>query len=144
MGYSFALIVHLLCAIIFIGFVFADVVVLPAMKKVLSSNEHQKVMEAVTARARSIFPLSVLTIILSGGFMISSYINSNEGVFNTNLQKLLMLKVILALFIVCGIIYSLSMRALKKKPHPVMKHFHKFVLVTSVSIVILAKLMFVV
>ncbi len=142
MGYTIALIIHLFCAIIFIGFVFADTFVLPVMRKVLSEQETQKVMEVVTMRARKIFPTSVLLIILSGGFMFSKYINSNEGVFNTNLQILLMIKVFLALIIVCGIIYSLSMKALKRKPHPIMKHFHKFVFVVGTCIVILAKLMF--
>ncbi len=33
MEYTFVLIIHLLCAIIFIGFIFADVVVFPAVKK---------------------------------------------------------------------------------------------------------------
>ncbi len=144
MGYTFALILHLLCAIIFIGFVFADTFVLPVMKKVLGENELERVMGVVTARARKIFPISVLIIILSGGFMFSSYANSSVGFFDSNLQILLMIKVFLALLIVCGIIYSLSMRALNKKPHPIMKHFHKFVLVIGVIIVVLAKLMMVV
>ncbi len=144
MGYSFALIIHLLCAIIFIGFVFADVMVLPAMKKVLSNEEHQKVMKAISSRARQIFPLSLLTLILSGGFMLSSYINSEAGMFNSKLQILLMIKVVLALFIASGVVYSLSRKFLKKQPHPIMKHFHKFVLINGIIIIILAKLMFVV
>ena len=144
MGYSIALIIHLLCAIIFIGFVFADVVVLPAMKKVLNEQEHQNVMAAISNRARKIFPISVLILILSGGFMFSKYINSDAGVFSSPLQVLLMIKFVLAILIVCGIIYSLSRKLVKKQPHPIMKHFHKFVLVTGITIVVLAKLMFVV
>lgn len=144
MGYSIALIIHLLCAIIFIGFVFADVVVLPAMKKVLNEKEHQNVMAAISNRARKIFPISVLILILSGGFMFSKYINSDAGVFSSPLQVLLMIKFVLAILIVCGIIYSLSRKLVKKQPHPIMKHFHKFVLVTGITIVVLAKLMFVV
>ena len=48
MEYTVVQIVHLLCAIIFIGFVFADLFVLPAMKKVLNEDEHQKVMTAIS------------------------------------------------------------------------------------------------
>jgi len=144
MEYTIALIIHLFCAIIFIGFVFADVIVLPAMKKVLDEDEHQKVINAISSRARMIFPASVLILILSGGFMLSKYINSDAGYFSTPLQWLLIIKIILALIIVSGIVYSLSRKIVKKQPHPIMKHFHKIVLVLGIFIIILAKLMFVV
>lgn len=143
MSYTLVLIIHLLCAIIFIGFVFADVIVLPAMKKVLNEKEHQNVVNAISGRARKIFPLAVLTLILTGGFMFSKYINSDAGMFNSSLQILLLIKFVLAMIIACGIIYSLSCKFLKKAPNPIMKHFHKFVLVVGVCIVVLAKLMFV-
>jgi len=144
MTYTIVLIIHLLCAIIFIGFVFADVIVLPAMKKVLDEKEHQDVMNVISARARKIFPVSVLILILSGGFMFSKYINSDLGVFNSSLQILLLIKFLLAMIIAFGIVYSLSRKLLKKQPHPIMKHFHKFVLISGIIIVTLAKLMFVV
>lgn len=144
MSYNIALIIHLLCAVIFIGFVFADVVVLPAMKKVLNENESQNVMNAISSRARKIFPISVLILVLSGGFMFSKYINSDAGMFNSSLQILLVIKFVLALIIVSGIVYSLSRKFLKKQPHSIMKHFHKIVLVLGISITILAKLMFMV
>lgn len=143
MSYTLVLIIHLLCAIIFIGFVFADVIVLPAMKKVLNEKEHQNVMNEISGRARKIFPLAVLTLILTGGFMFSKYINSDAGMFNSSLQILLLIKFILAMIIAGGIVYSLSCKFLKKAPNPIMKHFHKFVLVVGISIVVLAKLMFV-
>lgn len=143
MEYSIVLIVHLFCAIIFLGFVFADLFVLPVIKKVLNEQEHEKVMTAISSRARMIFPLSVLILILSGGYMLASYINSELGVFNTNLQLLLLLKVFLALMIASGVVYSIVNKVLKKTPNSIMKHFHKFVLFSGILIVILAKLMFV-
>ena len=85
MEYTVVQIIHLLCAIIFIGFVFADLFVLPAMKKVLNEDEQQKVIGAISSRARMIFPLSLLTLLLSGGYMFAKYINSELGVFNSNL-----------------------------------------------------------
>ena len=144
MEYTLVLIIHLLCAIIFIGFVFADLFVLPAMKKVLDEEGYQKVTNAISSRARMIFPLSVLILVLSGGYMFSKYINSQDGIFNSSLQIFLLIKVILALIIVSGILYSLSRKILRKQPHPIMKHFHKFVLILGITIVVLAKFMFVV
>lgn len=143
MAYTIALTIHLFCAIIFIGFVFADVIVLPAMKKVLNEEEQQKVTNALSNRARAIFPATVLILVLSGGFMLSKHINSDLGVFDSTLQQLLMLKVLIALVIASGILYSLSRKLFKKQPHPIMKHFHKFVLVCGIVIIILAKFMFV-
>ena len=143
MEYTLVLIIHLLCAIIFIGFVFADLFVLPAMKKVLDEEGYQKVTNAISSRAIMIFPFSVLILVLSGGYMFSKYINSQDGMFNSSLQILLLIKVILALIIVSGILYSLSRKILRKQPHPIMKHFHKFVLILGIAIVVLAKFMFV-
>ena len=142
MTYSIVLIIHLLCAIIFIGFVFADVLVVPAMKKALDEETYNKAKEAISNRARKIFPLSVLILVLSGGFMLSKYMNSSLGFISSSLQQLLLLKVLIALVIVSGIIYSLTCKLLKKRPHPIMTHFHKIVLFLGIIIVILAKLMF--
>ena len=144
MEYTLVQIIHLFCAIIFIGFVFADLFVLPAMKKVLNEDEYQKVTAAISRRARMIFPLSLLTLLLSGGYMIAKYINSELGVFNSNLQLLLILKVFLAVLIASGVVYSLVNKIFKKTPHPIMKHFHKFVLFSGIIIIILAKVMFIV
>lgn len=144
MEYTLVQIIHLFCAIIFIGFVFADLFVLPVMKKVLKEDEYQKVSVAISSRARMIFPLSLLTLLLSGGYMIAKYINSELGVFNSNLQLLLILKVFLALLIASGVVYSLVNKIFKKTPHPIMKHFHKFVLFSGILIIIIAKIMFVI
>ena len=144
MEYTLVQIIHLFCAIIFIGFVFTDLFVLPVMKKVLKEDEYQKVNVAISSRARMIFPLSLLTLLLSGGYMIAKYINSESGVFNSNLQLLLILKVFLAVLIASGVVYSLVNKIFKKTPHPIMKHFHKFVLFSGIIIIILAKVMFIV
>lgn len=143
-AYPIALTIHLLCAIIFIGYVFADVFVFPAINDVLDEKTRTQVKEHISNRARKIFPISVLILVLSGGFMFSKYINSEDGLVQTNLQVMLLIKVLLALIIVSGIIYSLSRKLFKKKPHPIMAHFHNIVLFLGVIIVILAKLMFVI
>ena len=143
-AYPIALIIHLICAIFFIGYVFTDVVVFAAIKQVLDEETEAKVKERISKRARKIFPLSVLMIVLSGGFMFSKYINSENGIFETNLQVALLIKVLLAFIIVSGIIYSLSRKFLNKKPHPIMAHFHNIVLFLGLVIVVLAKLMFVI
>lgn len=141
MEYTIALIIHLFCAVIFIGYVFADVIVLPAMKKILDEEQHQKVSNALSSRARMIFPPSVLLLLITGIYMLTKLM---EGSVSSSFHMLLGIKVLLAFIIMGGIVYSLSRRFLKKTPHPIMKHFHKIVLVLGIFIIILAKLMFVV
>ena len=72
----------------------------------------------------------------------AKYVNSELGIFNSSLQILLIIKVLLAFAIASGVVYSLVNKVLKRTPHPIMKHFHKFVLVSGILIVILAKFMF--
>jgi hypothetical protein len=81
MEYTVALIVHLLCAIIFLGYVFADVIVFPIAKKSVGEKVYEEVKKSIAKRAIKIFPLSLLLLVLSGGLMFSQYINSNLGVF---------------------------------------------------------------
>ena len=143
-AYTAALIIHLILAIFFIGFVFADVAVLSVLKSRFDPETYKKIKTAISERSRRIYPPSVLLLILSGGFMLSKYINSSSGVFETPLQQLLMIKVILATVIVLGIVYSQTTRMLKKTQHPFMaQHFHKVALVLGMGIVVLAKLMFI-
>lgn len=145
MEYTFALIIHLFCSIIFLGFVFSDVVIFPILKKKLGEVEYQKIMEIIISRGIKIFPPAVLLLILSGGFMFSKYINSQDGLFNSNLQVLLMIKVSLVLIIALAIIYSLFCRFTNTKQLTfIKKHGHTLVLILGILIVILAKLMFVV
>ncbi len=142
--YTIVLITHLSSAIIFLGFVFADVMVLGVLKKEFGKEHFQDIKQTIGSRARKIFPLSVLTLLLTGGFMMSKYINSELGMFNTHLQLLLLVKILFASLIISGVGYSLIQRILKKQPHPhFVKHFHKYVLVLGLGIVILAKSMFV-
>ena len=142
-GYSIAVIIHLFGAIFFIGFVFSDVVVLPVLNKDFDAATVQQIKNSIAGRARKIFPLTVLILVLSGGFMFSKHINSTIGFTGSALQLLLILKFLIAMVIVSGIVYSLSCKVLKKQPHSIMQKFHTYVLVMGIVIVILAKLMFI-
>jgi hypothetical protein len=144
MEYTLVQIIHLLCAIIFVGFIFADVVVFPAVKKKLGEESHTKMINAIVGRGLKIYPPIVLILIASGGYMFTKYINSELGVFNSSLQLLLLLKVLFVLLIVLGVIYTMYCKLMKKEPVAFMQRFHLYALILSVAIVILAKLMFVV
>jgi hypothetical protein len=114
-----------------------------ALKDKFGKDTDQKINQTLGAKSFKIFPLSLLVIVLTGGMMMSKYINSDAGLFETTLQKLLVIKIILALIIVLGVLYNLYTKLTKKPKHPFMQeHFHKLVLVLGFFIVVLAKLMF--
>ncbi|PLY08061.1 MAG: hypothetical protein C0625_03705 [Arcobacter sp.] len=144
MEYTLVLIIHLLSAIIFIGFIFADVIVFPAVKNKLGEEFHTKMIEAIVGRGLKIYPPIVLILIGTGGYMFTKYINSEVGALNSSLQVALLIKVFFVLLIVLGVIYTMYCKFTKKEPIAFMNYFHTYALILGIAIVILAKLMFVV
>ncbi|WP_122893976.1 hypothetical protein [Arcobacter peruensis] len=92
MEYTLILIIHLLSAIIFIGFIFADVIVFPAVKNKLGIEFHTKMIEAIVGRGLKIYPPIVILLMATGGYMFSKYVNSELGYFETSMQVLLWIK----------------------------------------------------
>lgn len=139
--YPYFLTIHLVCAIIFLGYIFTDVILLSPLKKLLGNDIANKVFGIISKRGIKIMPLCVLLLVLSGGAMISRYVGSEIGFFDTSLQKFLMIKVILALCIVAMVITSLSCKFLGLK-NPLAKIIHPVALMLGACIVVLAKLAF--
>ena len=134
--YPYANIIHLVLAIMFLGYVFTDVVMISKIK------DANKTIGKISFR---IFPISLLVIVLTGGMMMSRYINSSAGFFETDLQKLLVIKIAFASIIVLGVLSNLFNKFTGRKKSAFMEnHFHKLVLVLGLGIVILAKMMLVV
>lgn len=77
--------------------------------------------------------------------MMSKYINSTAGFFETDMQKILVFKIVLASVIVLGVLSNLYVKfSGGKKSNFMEHHFHKLVIVLGVFIVIAAKWMFLV
>lgn len=143
--YEYVKIVHLFCSIIFLGYVFFDVVIFSNLKGVLG-EDFARVKQSISAKAIKIMPICLFILVMTGGMMMSTWVGSKAGgYFETSLQQVFMIKVFLALFITCGVIYSLTCKAFGKQPPQFMRdHFHKFVLVCGFFIVLFAKVMFMV
>ncbi|GAA7178303.1 CopD family copper resistance protein [Helicobacter pylori] len=138
--YPYVLVVHLLCAIIFIGYLFFDGVIFPNVKKMFGEEFANKANTGITQRAVKIMPLCVLGLVLTGGMMLSQYMGGDKGWCETPFQKTLMLKVILALSIFLLVLFSLSCKFLGKK-NPIGKYIHPIALTFGFLIAILAKTM---
>ena len=143
--YPYAHIIHLVLAIIFLGYVFTDLAVISTLKNKFTKETQQKINQTLGARSFKIFPLSLLALVLTGGMMLSRYMNSDAGFIQTDLQKILLFKVALVLVIVAGVLSNLYVRFTKgKKSNFMQHHFHKLVIVLGLLIVVSAKLIFLV
>jgi len=143
--YPYVHFIHLVLAIIFLGYVFSDLAVISALKNKFSTDTQKEIKQLLAKRTFKIFPLSILFLILTGGMMMSRYINSQAGFFETDLQKLLVLKITLALIIAFGVSLNLYAKFTNKTKKSYMeKHFHKLVIVLGFFIVLFAKMMFLV
>ncbi len=143
--YPYAHIIHLALAIMFLGYVFTDLAVISTLKEKFSKETQQEINQTLGKRSFKIFPFSLLVLVLTGGIMMSKYINSDAGFFETDLQKILLFKIALVLIIVLGVLSNLYVKFTKAKKSSFMQnHFHKLVIVLGVFIVISAKWMFLV
>lgn len=140
--YPYAQIVHLFLAIIFLGYIFFDVVILKKALKDQTPEQKQKISSLIGSVAFKIMPLSLLFIILSGGMMMSLHVNSNVGYFSTAFQQIFMLKVGIALLLVLGVIINITRKLTKKKS--LFPNFHIFALICGFFIVLFAKIMYLV
>ena len=143
--YPYAHVIHLILAIIFLGYVFTDVAVISAIKGKFSKETQKEINQTLGKRSFKIFPITLLFLVLTGGMMMSKYINSEAGFFQTDLQQILVFKIALALVIVLGVLSNLYVKFTKgKKSNFMENHFHKLVIVLGLLIVVAAKWMFLV
>ncbi len=139
--YPYFLSIHLLCAIIFLGFIFTDVVLL----SILERQFGKAALEPMSRRGRKIMPSCVVLLVITGGAMMTRYLDFGsgfEGLFGTPLQALLSIKIALALGIVCLVINAYFHRLVLKKPNPLAPYTHKIALVFGFFIVVFAKFAF--
>ncbi|WP_267523896.1 copper resistance protein CopD [Campylobacter sp. MG1] len=138
--YPLALIIHIFCAIIFVGYLFFDVVIFSKVKKSLSKDCND-IENSISKKAIKIMPICVFLLLFSGGFMMSRWVNSDLGYFNELYQKVFMIKVICACLIFLAVIFSLFCKFMKIK-NPISSIIHPLALILATIIVICAKLMF--
>lgn len=140
--YPYFLTLHLLCAIIFLGYLFCDVILLSPLKKTFDLQTSNKIFNIILKRGVKIMPLCLLLLILSGGAMLSRWVGAEKGFFDSSLQQFLMIKVFLVSIIALLVIFSLFYRFVLKRANPLGKIIHPIALILGFFIVILAKFAF--
>lgn len=139
--YPWILLLHLSCAIIFVGAVVFEVVVVESLKKHFDIITMQSIEQAIMARVRRFMPIVVVLLFLSGFAVFDIRCDGLQCV-GSRFGNWLMLKVVLA-FAVLGV-FANAMWAMRHGKMDVcrFRYTHRVVLGLMVGIVFLAKTMF--
>lgn len=97
MPYPYLIVIHLLCATLFIGVVFFEVVILEGIRKHIGDALMPKVEEGLIRRARKVMPWVVATLFISGITMASFHWDSLKQPQNSSFGTLLAIKILLAI-----------------------------------------------
>ena len=115
--YPYAQLIHLICAIIFVGFLFFDVIIFSKAKKKLPAEIAQKAQQAASSVAIKIMPLCVSPLALTGGMMTGGRVGSKAGGhFGSNLQIAFMIKVFAAFIALSTIVANLMCKFCSSPP----------------------------
>ncbi|MEO7063376.1 MAG: hypothetical protein ABI082_06330 [Dokdonella sp.] len=139
--YPWIVLLHLSCAIVFVGAVTFEVVVVESLHKHFDRVTMQRIEQAVMARARRFMPVVVVLLFLSGGMLFDIRCGGFSCV-GSRFGNLLLLKVLLA-FGVLGVFVN-AMWAMRHGRMDIcqFRHTHRVVLAMMIGIVFLAKTMF--
>jgi hypothetical protein len=139
--YPWILLLHLSCAIVFVGAAAFEVLVLESLHRHFDAAAMRRIEDAVMARVRRFMPAVVLLLFLSGGLLFRLRCGG-LACLGTRFGQLLLLKVLLA-FGVLGVFLS-AMRAMRRGRMNLcrFRHTHRVVLALMAGIVFLAKTMF--
>lgn len=140
--YPWIVLLHLACAIVFVGAVAFEVLVIEGLNRRFDAATMQHLEQAVMARARRFMPVVVL-LLFASGFVLFDQRCGGFDCIGSRFGNLLLLKVVLA-FGVLGVFVN----ALWASRHGRMdvcrfRHTHRIVLALMVGVVFLAKAMFV-
>lgn len=141
--YPYAHIIHLYCAIVFVGGVFFEALVLSVLHSPRVRRETRREIEsALSYRAVRVMPFVVLGVFLSGLIMSHRYANILQHPFDSAFGIQFLIKIILA----CSILVHFVIAVYKMNTHTLTvawsKYIHLAVLCQMIFIVLLAKSMF--
>ncbi len=139
--YPWIVLLHLACAIVFVGAVAFEVIVVESLHRHFDIITMQRIEQAVMARVRRYMPV-VVVLLFASGFMLFDIRCDGFACVGSRFGNWLALKVLLA-FGVLGVFVN-AMWAMRHGKMDVcrFKHTHRIVLALMVGIVFLAKTMF--
>ena len=142
MPYSLLLVLHLFAAIMFVGTVFFEVIMLEGVRKHVPKEVMRTMETAIGKRARQIIPW-VLLVLFGAGFGLAWF---HRGVLAAPLDSsfglLLSVKILLALSVFGHFLTAMALHRRGALRSRASQRIHYSVFAHVVAIVLLAKLMF--
>ena len=142
-NYAIAHIVHLFCAVIFVGGVLFEALVLSVLHtKAVSREARQEVERAISRRATRVMPVVVGLLFVSGLVMLHRHADALLHPFVHAFNTQLALKILLALSVLGHFViavYKMKRGTLTKAWS---RYIHLAVAVQMIAIVLFAKTMF--
>lgn len=143
MNSTIILILHLLCATIFIGIVAFEVLILEGIRPHLPAKYMALVEEGIHTRGRKVMPWVVVTLFVTGIHMGVNYMRAMDWQpFNSSFGILLSIKILLAFSVLVHFILAMKHSICGNMTSKRFKYTHLSVFVHMIFIVILAKGMF--
>jgi hypothetical protein len=140
--YPWIVLVHLACAIVFVGAAAFEVFALEALHRHFDVATMQRIETAVMARVRRYMPFVVLLLFVSGGLLFDLRCDGIRCIGTTRFGGFLLLKVALA-FGVLGVFVNAVWAGARGRMNACrFRHTHRIVLAMMAAIVLLAKTMF--
>ncbi|MDO5357735.1 MAG: hypothetical protein Q4E77_09630 [Conchiformibius sp.] len=142
-AYPIAHIIHLFCAVIFVGGVFFEALILSVLhSKTVPREVRQTAEKAISARAVRVMPFVVAGVFLSGLLLAHRYAAVLRAPWESAFGIQLALKIALA----CGVLLHFLIAVCKMRRGTLTaawsRYIHAAVLVQMIAIVLLAKTMF--
>ncbi len=141
--YAVAHIVHLFCAVAFVGGVFFEMLVLSAMHgKQVSHEARKEVEQAISRRAVRVMPWIIIGLFASGLVMAHRYAVVFSNPLASSFSMQLSLKVLLAFSVLLHFVVAVSKMRRGTLTVAWSKYIHRAVFCHVLLIVLLAKTMF--
>lgn len=142
MPYPLFHILHLLCAILFIGVVFFEIVLLEGIRRHLGDELMERVERGLINRARKVMPWVVGLLFLTGGAMFWHHATEAGLAWRDSFSVLLGIKIALALSVLAHFVSAMRAQATGCMSSTRFRNTHLSVGAHMLGIVVLAKAMF--
>jgi hypothetical protein len=142
MGHFVLITLHLFAAIMFIGTVFFEVLILEGVRGSVGQDAMRTMESAIGRRARRVMPFVIIILYSAGIAMAWQYRDSLAHPFDSSFATLLTIKIVLALSVLAHFITAVTLGARGKLKSRHVKIIHTSVFCHVVLIVFLAKAMF--
>lgn len=142
MSYFALLALHLFAAIMFVGTVFFEVLILEGIRKPVGREIMRTIELAIAQRARRLMPYVMLVLYTAGAGMARQYRSALAHPLASSFALLLWIKIVLALSVLAHFITAITLSGTGKLKSRHFQLIHLSVFCHVVIIVFLAKAMF--